>query len=414
MPTALLPRIRPAVAVQVLFILFGIVIAAFFPFLSLFLDDKGLTAAQIGVVIAGMAAARVLLAPVWGHLADTTIGRRRALQIGSLGAGVAGLGLFAVDSYFAIVVAAFVMAGVSASIGPNVDAIALGYLGDERMTEYGRIRGWESLSYAFMCLVAGIVLEQAGVRWAMPIFSTGAIVVFAWTVVALVPDRPEHRTKHGRLGAVGAVFRQAPRFWAFLLAVLFVWTGFNAAWNFIGLKIARGGGGPLLIGIGVALGGLVEVPIMRLSSRLSARFGLRRVYVAGCVVYATGFLLWGLVEDPTVLSVLTVFEGAGFALLFTSAVVVIGRMVPPTLYSTGQSLAATVGFGIAPIVGAGLGGSVFDRFGPATLYVAASALTLCGGAVAWVALATPALSEPTPAANSVAEIQPVPGAGPVL
>jgi len=196
--------------------------------------------------------------------------------------------------------------------------------------------------------------------------------------------------------------------------VLFVWTGFNAAWNFIGLKIARGGGGPLLIGIGVALGGLVEVPIMRLSSRLSARFGLRRVYVAGCVVYATGFLLWGLVEDPTILSVLTVFEGAGFALLFTSAVVVIGRMVPSTLYSTGQSLAATMGFGIAPIVGAGLGGLVFDRFGPATLYVAASALTLCGGAVAWVALATPALSEPTPAAQPVAEIQPVPGAGPVL
>jgi len=68
--------VRPAVAIQVLFILFGVVIAAFFPFLSLFLDGKGLTAAQIGVVIAGMAVARVLFSPFWGHLADTTIGRR--------------------------------------------------------------------------------------------------------------------------------------------------------------------------------------------------------------------------------------------------------------------------------------------------------------------------------------------------
>jgi len=414
MRSSLRSRIRPAVAVQVLFILFGIVIAAFFPFLSLFLDDKGLTAAQIGIVIAGMAVARVLLAPLWGHLADTTIGRRRALQIGAVGAVVAGLALFAVDTYLAIVVTAFALAGVSASIAPNVDAIALAYLGDDRMTEYGRIRGWESLSYASMCLISGIVLEQSGVRWTMPIFAFGALLVLVWTTVAIVPDRPEHRTKHGRLGAVGAVFREAPRFWAFLLAVFFVWTGFNAAWNFIGLKIAREGGGPLLIGIGVALGGLVEVPIMRLSSRLSARLGLRPVYVAGCVVYATGFLLWGLVKDPTVLSVLTVFEGAGFALIFTSAVVVIGRMVPSTLYSTGQSLAATVGFGIAPIVGAGLGGLVFDRFGPLTLYVAASALTLVGGAVAWVALATPALSEPTPAVQAVAGVQPVPGTGPVL
>ena len=116
------------------------------------------------------------------------------------------------------------------------------------------------------------------------------------------------------------------------------------------------------------------------------------MYVAGCVVYATGFLLWGLVEDPTILSVLTVFEGAGFALLFTTMVVAIGRMLPSNLYSTGQSLAATMGFGIAPIIGA-VGGSP-DRFGPATLYVGASVLTLGGGAVAWIALSTPALSRP--------------------
>ncbi len=414
MPAALRSQIRPAVAVQVLFILFGIVIAVFFPFLSLFLDDKGLTAGQIGIVIAGMAVARLLLAPLWGHLADTTIGRRRALQIGAVGGAVFGLALFVVDTYGAIVATAFVMAGVSASIAPNVDAIALAHLGDERMHEYGRIRGWESLSYASMCLVAGIVLEAAGVRWAMPMFALALVAVFVWSVVAIAPDTPEHRTRHGRLGAVGAVFRHAPRFWLFLLAVLFVWTGFNAAWNFIGLKIARGGGGPLLIGIGVALGGLVEVPIMRMSSRLSVRFGLRPVYVAGCLVYATGFLLWGVVEDPTVLAVLTMFEGAGFALLFTSAVVVIGRMVPSELYSTGQSLSATVGFGIAPIVGAGLGGLVFDRFGPATLYVAASLLTLCGGAVAWVALSTPMLAEPIPDAEAPAAVEPVPGAGSVL
>ena len=76
------PRIRPAVAVQTLFVLFGVFIAASFPFLSLFLDGKGLTAGEIGAVIAVMAIARVLLSPLWGHLADTSLGRRRALQIG--------------------------------------------------------------------------------------------------------------------------------------------------------------------------------------------------------------------------------------------------------------------------------------------------------------------------------------------
>jgi PPP family 3-phenylpropionic acid transporter len=382
--------------VQVLFILFGVVIAAFFPFLSLFLDGKGLTAGRIGVVIAAMALARVIFSPVWGHLADTTIGRRTALQIGTFGGAVAALALFAVEGYAAILVVAFVLAGVAATMGPNVDAIALEHLGEERMSDYGRIRGWESLSYAATCLLAGLVLEQVGIRWAMPIYALAAVAVAAWAGLAIASDRPEHRAEHGRLGAVGAVFREAPRFWVFLLATLFVWTGFNAAWNFIGLKIAEGGGGPLLVGLGTALGGLVEVPVMRLSSRFTKRFGLRPVYVAGCVVYAAGFLSWGLVDDPRIVSFLTVFEGIGFALLFTTAVVVIGRMLPHTLYSTGQSLAMTVGFGIAPILGAGLGGWVFDRFGTTTLYAGASALALAGGAVAWSALSSPSLSEPVP------------------
>ena len=129
MPAARAPRIRPAVAVQTLFILFGVVIAAYFPFLSMFLDSKGLTAGQIGGVIAGMAVARVILSPMWGHLADTTIGRRRALQIGAVGGAAAALALFAAESDPAIWATAIALAGVSATIAPNVDAIALGFLG---------------------------------------------------------------------------------------------------------------------------------------------------------------------------------------------------------------------------------------------------------------------------------------------
>ena len=388
--------IRPAVGVQVTLVLLGVAIATLFPFLSLFLDGKGLTAAQIGVVIAAMAVARLLCSPVWGHLADTTLGRRTALQIGATaGCGMA-LALFAVEGYQAVLVAAFAMAAVTATIVPNVDAIALEHLGDERMQDYGRIRAWESLSYAVTCLLAGVLLQQVGIRWSMASFALGCAAIAAWSALGLASDRPEHPIRHGRLGAVGAVFREAPRFRMFLLATLFVWTGFNAAWNFIGLKIAQGGGGPLLIGLGTCLGGLVEVPVMRVSARLSTRAGLRPVFVAGCAVYATGFLLWGLIESPRVVSALTVFEGAGFALLFTSAVVVTGRMLPSTLYATGQSLGGTVAFGIAPILGAGIGGWVFDRFGTVVLYLGASALALIGGAVAWRALSAPSLAHPVP------------------
>lgn len=393
-------RVRPEVAVQGMFLLLGVVIASFFPFFALFLSERGLSAGRIGTVIAAMAVARIVANPVWGHLADTSIGRRTAFQIGAAGAAASAIVLFLVEDYPAILATGFVFAVFSTTAGPNADAIVLEHLGESRMSEYGRIRGWESLSYAVSCLLIGLTLETTTPTWEMPIYAVASLTMFVWAFT-LRRDRPGPIESHGRLGAVGAAFRAAPKLWQFLLALLLVWTGFNAAWNFIALKIEQGGGGPLLVGLGTALGGIVEVPVMRMSSRLGRAWGLRRVIVLGCSVYSINFLLWGLIEDPTIVSALTVLEGVGFALLFTSAVVVIGKMLPSSLYSTGQSVSLVATFGVAPILGAGIGGVVFERLGSTTSYVGASALALAGGCLMWVALSDPAVAQPEPPVEAV-------------
>lgn len=393
-------RVGPPAAVQGLFVTFGFVVAAFFPFLAIYLQDRGLSPAQIGIVIAAMASARIVTNPVWGHYADTRIGRLTALQVGAAGTAIAAIGLTFAQGLMGISVAAAVVAAFMVSTGPNIDAIVLVHLGDERMFDYGRIRGWESASYAVGCLVYGAVLQMAGVRWAIPIFAVASLAVLAWSET-VERDRPTELAGHGRLGAVGAVFREAPRFWSFLVAVLLVWAGFNAAWNFIALKIVSEGGGPLLIGLGAAAGGSIEVPMMRASSRWQSRWGLRTVFALGCFIYAVGFLLWGAIDDPTILSLLTILEGMAFSLLFTTGVVVVGRLLPATLYSTGNSIAQMVGFGIGPVLGAGVGGFVYQNAGSTVLYAGASALALMGGVVAWFALSTPELAGPGGAGSRI-------------
>ena len=387
------PVVRPEVAVHGLFVVFGFVVAAFFPFFSIYLQGRGLSADEIGVVIAATALARIIGNPIWGHYADTRIGRLTAFQIGTIGAGAAAVAMNQVDGLAAITSVAVIMAAFWVATGPNIDSIALVHLGDEAMADYGRLRGWMSASYALGCLVFGAILQSAGVGWAMPIYALASLVVLAWSTT-IVRDRPKDVEAHGRLGTVGAVFREAPRFWGFLAAALLVWVGFNAAWNFIALKIVSEGGGPFLIGIGTALGGLLEVPVMRISSRLQVRRGLRLVYVLGCCIYAAGFLLWGLIDDPTIVSLLTMLEGVAFGLIFTTSVVIVGRLMPPTLYSTANSMREMVMLGIAPILGAGIGGFVYQHAGTVVLYTGASALALAGAVMAWFALSTPALSEP--------------------
>jgi PPP family 3-phenylpropionic acid transporter len=396
-----------------MFLLFGFAIAAFFPFLALYLEKyHGLDASQIGVLIAITAVARMIANPLWGHYADTKLGRLLVLQICLLGSGAAALVLNVQWADAAVIAAAAAHSIFLVGQGSNIDAIALVHLGDARMSEYGRIRGWESLTYATGCLCFGAVLQAFGMGWAMPLYAVSVLLVFVWTL-QITRDRPTALEKHGRLGAVGAVFREAPRFWGFLVAVFLVWTGFNAAWNFISLRIADQGGGAFLVGLGTALGGILELFTMRGSSKLQQRWGLRKVYMLGCCIYAGGFLLWGAVSSPTALSVLTMFEGVGFSLLFTTSVVVVGRLVPKHLYSTGNAMTSTVGFGIGPILGAGVGGFVYQQLGPGVLYVSASVLALSAAVVAWFTLRIPALDLPLAAEEEEMPIA-FPDSGPTV
>lgn len=397
MSSATAPRARPSagVAIHGLFLVFGVAIAAFFPFMAAWLDERGFEADQIGLVIAVMAATRTVFLPLWGHFADTRTGRRTALQIGALVTGACGLilGILHVEL---VIVAVFVFLSVfMVAVGPNVDAMALMHLGDHNRSDYGNIRGWESLSYAVACVIFGVILQAAGeFTLAMPLFGLGMLAVFAWSFT-MRRDAPEYETSHdGKLGAIGAVFREAPRFWIFLLALFLLWVGFNAAWSFFTLKIVDAGGGPLLIGLGAGLGGAIEVPTMRLSAKLHRSWGIRNTYVLGCAVYVVGFVLWGLIDDPQIVAFLTFFEGIGFGFLFTTGVVVIGAMLPRSLYSSGNSVAGVVGWGIAPIIGAGAGGIVYRQAGSLTLFLLAAVLVVAAAAVAWIALSPPELSQP--------------------
>ena len=392
MRRSLKTRPRPDVAVIGLMVLFGVGAAAFFPFFSLFLKDRGLDPGDIGLVVGVMALGRIATNSVWGHVADSMLGRRDTLRLSLLATVVTATALSIAGGQLGwVLVTAFLLAASSCAIGPSIDAIALEHLGEENVEGYGRIRAWMSVGYAVANLVLGVALQAAGVKWAIPVFGMVSAAVLAWTIT-LQRDPPRHTASGGRFGSVGAALRGAPRLWAFLAAVLILWTGFSAAWNFLGLRIEAEGGGPLLIGLGAALGGFFEVPIMRVSSRLSGVIGLRGVFAAGCGVYATAFLLWGVIDNAVAISLLTVMEGIGFALLFTSLVVIVGRLVPPSLHATGQSIATTVAFGIATLIGGTVGGWVYQNVGALAVYAGASVCAVCAAGIAWISLNAPAFT----------------------
>ena len=116
--------ISPAAAVLGLFLTFGLIVASFFPFLSIYFAGRGFDPSQIGFLLGAMAAVRIVAMPIWGHVADTRIGRRRALQLGLVGMVVFAIIASVLDSLVGVAFGAVGIALAMAASGPNIDALA--------------------------------------------------------------------------------------------------------------------------------------------------------------------------------------------------------------------------------------------------------------------------------------------------
>lgn len=377
-------------SLPVLFALIGVAIAALSPFFALFLRSRGLRADRIGVVLACVALASLVAGPIWGHVADTALGRIRTLRLSALVSIVVVLAYAVLArGFWPLMLGAAVLWAAWAPVVPIGDALAVVRLGGEAIVEYGRIRLWSSIGYAIAIMLLGAVLEGVDLVVILPLFACAAAAVAVWSIVA--PADPAEHVARSRLGAVGDVFRVAPRLAPMLVALLLVGVGTTAAWQFLSLRIVGSGGGPFLVGVAGGLGALVEVPVMRSTGALTARLPLRAMYVLGCLTFASVFLIWSVLDDVVVVSLLGALEGVGFALTYTSVVIIVGRLVPERLQATGQAVRSMVGSG-APILGALAGGFVYARLGPSVLFAGAAGLVAIGAVIAWATLSDAAFS----------------------
>jgi PPP family 3-phenylpropionic acid transporter len=397
------PEIHAGTSIRALFALIGVCIAAFSPFLALLLRDRGFEPSQIGVAFSAMAATWMVANPVWGHTADVWIGRVHALGIAALGAATMGV-VFLLPEHRLLVVLAVVigLAAFHGAVVPVGDAIALDHLGPDDAGDYGLIRLWSSLGFAVAAIAFGALYGVAGIGLMPLVYALAMAAIAAWSTT-MMRDVPARVPTGERFGSVGAAFRASPRLAPLLVGVLFWGIGFSAAWSFLPLRIVGRGGGPFLVGIAAAAGAFVEIPVMRKSRWFTGRFSLRGVYALGCVIYASVFVAWAFVKDPVVIAVLNGVEGVGFALLYVSGVMAVGKLVPKHLRATGQTMLQMVGQGLGPVLGASIGGVVYGRSGPRALFLGAAASTLLAATVIWFTLSPTAFSVRNDAPENRAE-----------
>jgi len=381
------------------YVLMGVADGTLLPFIPLYLLQRGMSPAAIGLVLAASALAALAGGLGWAYLADRRLNPERLVLTATFVAAAVAL-LMVVPGSSDVLGVVIVVLTVARSPLALVDPITLRRLRSTSRTDYARIRLRMSAGWAVSVVVAGAAYQAAGMRLIPFLYAPLSVLLGLW-IWRQVKSEP----REGTTAPVPALkVRRVPvALLGFLVGCLLLGVALAATQNFLTVQISVLGGGALIVGAAAAFQALTEIPTMGYTHVLTKRFSHRVLFAAGCAIYLVIFIAWAFVTSAFLAALLKLAVGVAFALTFVAAVMIANDLVPARLRATGQALVKSVLFGAAPIIGAFGGGVVYGSLGPRAMFLA-STFVVAGAAV--IALVAVPARKPTLAEEPVLATSP--------
>jgi PPP family 3-phenylpropionic acid transporter len=374
----------------------GGVLAPFFP---LYLETRGLTAAEIGVVMALAQGLRVVGPTAWGWLADHTSHRVAILRLTALAACLGFLPILLPGGFGLVLLVMVVFHLFLTGQVPLAEAIAAMHLrGDPHAAaRYGRLRASGSIGFIAVVLSTGALLDQTGLA-PMPYLALGLLAV-TFASACLVQDAPTSEAAHERV-SVRARLRE-PRVRWFLVSVLLMIFAHSALYTYLSIYLARLGYSKTEIGVLWVLGVVIEIGLFYSQGRLFKRFELLRlVEVSLLVAVIRFFLIAELAQVAAVLVVAQLLHAVTFAVHHSASVLTIQRWFPGRAAARGQAIYTSVGYGVGGTLGSLVAAWLWTEVSPSAAFLSSSAAALLG----WCAVRRARKLDPT--ANAAAQARP--------
>lgn len=353
-------------------------VGAFAPYFTLYLQDIGFTAWEMGVLMSMPQVMRLLAPNLWGWLADRS-GRRAAIVQLAAGFSVLGFAAFFFTRNFApmLVAMALVWFFWSAAL-PLVEAMTLDCLVGQT-DRYGRVRVWGSVGFIVSVLGIGILLDHlpiAALLWA-------CLVILACLLLSAL-TLTETKVGVGRTAEpLGEIVRR-PEVKALLAACFFMSVAHGPLYVFLSIHLVDHGYDKTAIGFYWSLGVVAEILVFLWMPRLICHLSLRAILLASFFLAVVRFVMIGWLADSAILLfVAQVLHGATFGAYHAAAVAALTQWFGTHQQARMQGIYGSISFGAGGMVGGLLSGEAWGSIGPGMTYTLAAGCAAIGWVFIW-------------------------------
>lgn len=349
------------------------------PYVPVWFDHRGLSGAQIGLILSAPLLARTFTAPLLAMWADSFSLRRTPLILMGVAMAI-GYGLLAAPFGFAWWFGLwFIASTMYATVGPLTDVVVLARSQRDGFN-YGWPRGMGSVAFIIANVGMGLILARGSPELVLVWITLAALAVAIGARYLLPPDPV--RAGGGvaalseRMAGLGELFRDKD----FMLVVIsagliqsahaFYYSFSTLAWRNQGIPEQMTG---VLWGVGVG----VEVAFLWFMEPWRRRFGARNLLVLGGVA---AVVRWGaLAMSPPLWLVFPIqaLHTLTYAATFMGSLQLVDRLSRPANASAAQTINSALSGGVLSGVATIVSGALFDSIGAKGYFVMA-AMSLAG------------------------------------
>jgi PPP family 3-phenylpropionic acid transporter len=371
------PRL-PALRLALFFAAYFVVIGIILPFWPTWLESRGLTAQEIGLLLALGSWGKLVGNPLFAWVADR-IGSMKLPLILITAAALVFYVLFAfADGFWPLFIVTMLSSLCLTSITPLGDGLAIVLAGRHGL-HYGRIRLWGSVSFIAAGSGAGWLLTGRSVDLVLLlVIASVGLTLVSCMALPDVGGAPSQRAGAGWLDLLGD-----RRFVIFIVASGLIQASHAVLYGFATLHWLAAGHDKDTIGVLWAVGVVAEVVLFAAAGGVVGRLGPIWLLVLAGVAGIVRWTIAALSTDLLVLGLIQLLHGMTFGATHLAAMYYLMREVPAGLAATAQGLYGAVAWGAAFGLAMLAAGGLYAAYGGGAFFVMAG-MCLAGTAFALI------------------------------